>query len=305
MINALPVIAIFPVIGLEVIHYLGRLSTVFMKLSTNFRQKGVLIILLLISGLYIVRTARATFQIWPDQEEVRFVWQEALTEAANYLDASNSNGPVAIGGWTPESMDPPTMELTMKRDDLSMRYFDPQTALIIPAAPTGDNIRIIRPTILPMEPELDNLLSTWGAETENEGAFIIYDLAPVSDPLPGSTIDAVFGGELLFLGYDWTDNCLPGGTCQMITYWRVQSPVPASRRMFLHLVNQAGEVIVQDDVLGAPSEHWQPDDLLIQLFSIDVPDGVEAVQLRLGVYDPITGLRLTIEDGSDHVILEE
>jgi 4-amino-4-deoxy-L-arabinose transferase-like glycosyltransferase len=305
MINALPVIAIFPVIGLEVIHYLGRLSTVTTKLSTNFRQKVVLIILLFISGLYIVRTARATFQIWPDQEEVRFVWQEALTKAANYLDASNSNGPVAIGGWTPNSMDPPTMELTLKRDDLSMRYFDPQTALIIPTAPRGNNIRIIRPTILPMNPELDDLLSTWKAEPQNEGAFTIYELAPGNDPLPGSTFDAVFGGELQFLGYDWTDNCLPGETCQMVTYWRVQSPVPGSRRMFLHLVDQDDQVIVQDDALGAPAEHWQPDDLLIQLFSIDMPLGAEAAELRIGVYDPITGLRSNTSDGSDHVILEE
>jgi len=305
MINALPVIAIFPVIGLEVIHYLGRLSTVFTKLSTNFRQKAVLIILLLISGLYIVRTARATFQIWPDQEEVRFVWQEALTEAAYYLDASNSNGPVAIGGWTPESMDPPTMELTLKRDDLSMRYFDPQTALIIPTATRANNIRIIRPTILPMNPELDNLLSTWSAEPQNEGAFTIYELEPGRDTLPGSIFDAVFGEELQFLGYDWTDHCLPGETCQMVTYWRVQSPVPGSRRIFLHLVDQDGQVIVQDDALGAPSEHWQPDDLLIQLLSIDVPVGAKEAELRIGVYDPITGLRSNTADGSDHVILEE
>jgi hypothetical protein len=75
--------------------------------------------------------------------------------------------------------------------------------------------------------------------------------------------------------------------------------------MFLHLVDQDGQVIVQDDALGAPAEHWQRDDLLIQLFSIDVPVGAEATELRIGVYDPISGLRLTTEDGSDHVILEE
>jgi hypothetical protein len=305
MINALPIITIFPVIGLEVIHYLGRLSTVSTKLSTKFGQKIVFVILLLIFGLYIVRTARATFQIWPDQEEVRFVWQEALTEAANYLDNSNSSGPVAIGGWTPDLMDPATMILTLKRDDLSMRYFNPENALIIPSAPKADNIRIIRPAILPMDPELETLLLKWDAEPKNEGSITIYEMAPGRIPRPGSAFDAVFGEELEFLGFDWTGNCLQGEICEMITYWRVLSPVDGSRRIFLHLVDQDGQIIVQDDALGAPAEHWQPDDLLIQLFSIDMPLGAEAAGLRIGVYDPVTGLRLITVEGSDHVILEQ
>ena len=305
MINALPIITIFPVIGSEVIHCLGRLSTVSTKLSTKFGQKIVLVILLLISGLYIVRTARATFQIWPDQEEVRFVWQEALTEAANYLDNSNSSGPVAIGGWTPDLMDPATMILTLKRDDLSMRYFNPENALIIPSAPKADNIRIIRPAILPMDPELETLLLKWDAEPKNEGSITIYEMAPGRIPRPGSAFNAVFGEELEFLGFDWTGNCLQGEICEMITYWRVLSPVDGSRRIFLHLVDQDGQIIVQDDALGAPAEHWQPDDLLIQLFSIDMPLGAEAAGLRIGVYDPVTGLRLITVEGSDHVILEQ
>ena len=38
-------------------------------------------------------------------EEVQFVWQAALTDMAAYLDESPGDTPVAIGGWSPATMD--------------------------------------------------------------------------------------------------------------------------------------------------------------------------------------------------------
>ena len=133
IINGLVILTIFPAIGLQVIHFFAGLSTVFTRLSPNTWRNLMLVGLISLFVLYIGRTARSLFQIWPNNEEVQFVWQQALTSAAGYLDTNSAGGPVAIGGWTPETMDSPTMMLSLRRDDLDLRYFDPTQSLIIPA----------------------------------------------------------------------------------------------------------------------------------------------------------------------------
>ena len=51
---------------------------------------------------------------------MQFVWQAALTDTAAYLDQAHELTPVAIGGWSPVTMDPPTMRLSMRRHHRSI-----------------------------------------------------------------------------------------------------------------------------------------------------------------------------------------
>jgi hypothetical protein len=305
MVNALPIITIFPVIGLEVIHYLGRLSTVSTVLSTKNWRIASILALSIIFFFYIARSTQGIFKTWPAEEEVRFVWQEAFSDSAAYLDNSDDNRPVALGGWTPETMDPPTMELSLKREDLSIRYFDPSTSLILPGAIDDGYPRIIRPTILPLDPTLEERLFDWGVEAQEMGSFTLYDLGQVQDIQPEISTKINFSDELSLIGYDWIEPCKVGGGCQLITYWQVLSPVDEPRSIFLHLVSSSGQIITQDDALGAPTPHWQRGDLILQLLNLDIPPGAEAASLNLGLYHPVTGERLGLADGSDFLKLRE
>ncbi|GMQ78599.1 MAG: hypothetical protein BMS9Abin02_1119 [Anaerolineae bacterium] len=305
MINALPIITIFPAIGLKVIHYLRRLSTVSTVLSTKYWRIASIFALSIVFFFYIGRSSRGIFKTWPAEEEVRFVWQEAFSDSAAYLDNSDDSRPVAVGGWTPETMDPPTMELSLKREDLSIRFFDPSTSLILPDAVDGGYPRIIRPTILPLNPILEERLFDWGAEAQEMGSFTLYDLDQVQDIQPEISTNINFGEELALIGYDWIEPCEVGGGCQLITYWQVLSPVGEPRSLFLHLVDSSGQIIAQDDALGAPAIHWQRGDLVLQLLNLDIPPGAEAASLNLGVYHPVTGERLGLSDGSDFLQLKE
>ena len=158
IINALPVVALFPPIGLKVIHVFRRLSTVSTKLSTEIVRKSAVVMLLLVLTFNFARTARAIYYIWPEDPVVKFVWQEALTESAAYLDNLSHIDAAAVGGWTPYSMDEPTMELSLIRQDLSLRYFDPTHSIIIPGQPSivspEGRIGVIHPTSLPFHPAL-------------------------------------------------------------------------------------------------------------------------------------------------------
>jgi len=260
---------------------------------------GLLLLLLL---YHTWATVDGLWRVWPANDEVQFVWQAALTEAGAFLDAAAEAGPVAIGGWTPATMDPPTMELTLRRDDLALGFFDPATSLLLPD-PGNGAARLLRPAILPLAPELAALTGPWttlpeGAAPGRQFALYRYETLP---PLrPTVAADAVFGGEVRFLGYDPGPGCAAAeAPCTLVTYWRVLAPTGEPRRFFLHLAGPDGTPLAQDDRLGAPAEYWRAGDVVVQLLTLPHTDG----ELRLGVYDPGDGTRLLTAGGRDYLVL--
>lgn len=288
IINSLPVLTLLPAMA---IHSWGQLSTERYKLSTGKGMIWGLTALLFL--LHLGRTVYLTFEVWPNHPEVAFVWQQALTEASAYLDNSPDTSPVAIGGWTPETMDSPTMTLTLGREDLRLAYFRPDWALIVPA---GTNARLIRPTILPMLPHWEKLLGTTG---QNEGSFTWYHwqngVVPAGLPTPLN-----FGDEILVLGYEWLppSESLQPYPFEVVVYWQVISPPNGPRRVFLHLTDADGHPLAQDDRLDAPAGFWQTGDLVWQRLKLDrVPAGTDS--LRLGFYNPTTNQRLLLPNADE------
>lgn len=315
IINALPVITIFPIIGLEVIHIIRSLSTVSVKLSPEIGKKIAFLLIVLFFLFNGLRTAKAIFLTWPNEKEVQFVWQGALTEAAAYLDASAGSGPVAIGGWTPDTLDAPTMELTLRRQDLSLRYFDPTEAIIIPGQVeiNGNPLisRIVHPTALPVQPALEKLLHSWSGTSIATNSFVYYELNQPPPIRPSYPAEVIFGGELTLLGFDLeespaeSDSMAGEGSLNLITYWRVNEPPAGSRRLFLHLVGGGGSIVSQDDRLGAPAQYWSAGDIVIQRFSLAYGRENTGVELRLGVYNPDSGLRMLTDQGEEFVVVGE
>ena len=314
IINALPILTLFPVIGLEVIHYFRSLSTVFTRLSPKISVFATLIALIILLGLNISRTTTAVFKIWPANEEVQFVWQQALTEAAGYLDSSDQNGPVAIGGWTPKTMDPPTISLTLQREDLSLRYFDPRQSLIIPAIQPGEPSRIVHPAILQIEPALGDLLAEWSSSSHTLGTFEYYEVQESPAIRPNFPEETSFGGEVTFLGYDVLPPAVSDSAAEdipderaplrLVTYWRVDAPSGKPRMFFLHAVNENDRILAQDDALGAPAVHWQAGDTLLQKHTLVMPAEEGPLILRLGLYNPETGRRLLTNNGAEFVLIQ-
>jgi hypothetical protein len=247
-------------------------------------------------------TVDGLWRVWPASDEVQFVWQAALTEAAAHLDAAAEAGPVAVGGWTPDTMDPPTLELTLRRDDLRLAFFNPTESLILPD-PGGGVARLVRPTILPLATELEALTGPWTVLPDGAAAgrqFALYRYEALPDIRPAVAAGVVYGGEVSLLGYDPGPGCTdPAALCTLTTYWRVMAPTGEPRRFFLHLVGADGTVLAQDDRLGAPAEHWRAGDVVVQLLTLPQPGG----QLRLGVYDPTDGRRLLTDSGKEYVVV--
>ncbi len=116
------------------------------------------------------------------------------------------------------------------------------------------------------------------------------------------------GGVLELKGYDLT-HAFENGEIRLTLYWESIGVAGADYTTFVHLQNSAGEVIAQTDRQPAagtyPTSLWDVgevirDEIIIQLPS-DLPVG--EYKLLTGMYDLLTGERLTVPNSQDNEIL--
>jgi hypothetical protein len=142
----------------EVIHRFPRLSTVIHQFSTGF-FKNAPILALTIGGGVVLRTILLTFVVWPVGGDVPFVWQTALAEMAGEM-AANPERPAALAGWSPETLDRPSLTLLAAGEALPASHFSPQEGGLIVSA--GARPWLLRPADLPLDPYWEAQLLEWG-----------------------------------------------------------------------------------------------------------------------------------------------
>lgn len=127
---------------------------------------------------------------------------------------------------------------------------------------------------------------------------------------PQQAADALFGDQIALIGYDLSaDEVKAGETLTLRPYWQAQRTPDNNFSMFIHLLPaDSHQPAAQFD--GPPASErrlpltWDdPDEKLIGTTAIitlpaDLPAG--DYRLTLGLYDFMTGTRLTLADGRDH-----
>ncbi len=90
--------------------------------------------------------------------------------------------------------------------------------------------------------------------------------------------------------------------------WQANTQTETSYRVFIHLLNQNGEIVAQSDGEPAnwtrPTTSWLSDEIIIDDHSLsteNLPAGT--YQLNIGLYDPATGDRLTLPNGDTAVTI--
>jgi hypothetical protein len=91
---------------------------------------------------------------------------------------------------------------------------------------------------------------------------------------------------------------------KLTTRWRNETgPVPVT--IYMHLLDQSGQIVAQWDGLDVAWEGWRTGDILWQRHTIplasDLPAG--AYDLRVGLYDPVTGSRWRTAGGADFALI--
>lgn len=327
---ALPVVFILPGLAARALWDRGqRLVPAILALA-----------LLLNAGL----TYRDYFVDWAANPDVRYTFQDGITRAARYLDASDETTPVVMAGLSVHDVDPLTMAVSLRRRDLAVRWCDTRGALVLPTG-TG-RFRQLIPDVVPLDPALAERLDRYAdpPEVHRRGdgttAFTLYRVTRADDwrdrllklgdaltvvtspevrfrpgdpeglrrpqPLPVNLSD-----ELDFLGYEWkNEGFSPGGQVALLTYWRVRTPPEAGRKVFVHLLNAGSHLRGSHDGLDAGLSTLQRGDVIVQLHRFWVSAEAEPGehQVEIGLYDPATGQRLAIlENGApvaDRLLLE-
>jgi hypothetical protein len=110
-----------------------------------------------------------------------------------------------------------------------------------------------------------------------------------------------FGTHVRLLGYD--RSLLTDGRTQLRLYWEVLQPLLPPHHLFVHaygtqggpgdppMAQQDGPPITLDGV--APSGSWQPGEFLVTEHELKLPADIP-LTLRVGVYEPHTGVRLPL-----------
>ncbi len=140
---------------------------------------------------------------------------------------------------------------------------------------------------------------------------VVLDYVWIGDPLPTATpqyiAEAIFGGALHLTGYDvkpdLSTSLEPGARLTVALYWRAIGEVHKDYTVFVHLVDEEGEIWGQGDGLplaGAyPTSHWDPGEQFVDThdltISAEAPSG--EYQLRIGLYTLDGGQRLPVTGG--------
>jgi hypothetical protein len=118
------------------------------------------------------------------------------------------------------------------------------------------------------------------------------------------------GDEITFLGYDSQPSVRAGEHLPVTVYWQARREIEQSYKVFVHLYDQEGNILAQQDRLpglGArPTTTWEKGEIVGDrlLVPIDGAAPIGEYRLAIGLYDQETGRRLPAF-GPDGQRLEE
>jgi hypothetical protein len=105
--------------------------------------------------------------------------------------------------------------------------------------------------------------------------------------------------QIAFLGYDLDSTLVsPGEELSVIAYWQAQQDVETNYKVFVHLYDETGQILAQQDRLpgldARPTVMWKVGEVLADRYALplspDIPAGT--YRLAIGMYDADTGERL-------------
>ncbi|MBI5029810.1 MAG: hypothetical protein HZB51_04735 [Chloroflexi bacterium] len=119
------------------------------------------------------------------------------------------------------------------------------------------------------------------------------------------------------IDYELSRNSLKRGeSLVLMLYWQAMQPIDRDYTVFLHLVDQDGNMIAGIDgqpVLGrSPTSTWKPGKLVVDAIVLPIEEDVVAksnCRLEIGLYHAPTMERLSLIDANgsilnDHVIID-
>lgn len=252
---------------------------------------------------------------WGQAPETRAAYRHNLSAVTDYLNEVPYSGVVTLSSPFPNlPLDPFIADLTLHRDDLSVRWFDARRALVFPDASRS---MLVLPPNTPLAPYFGERLELQLLERVNlrpsdvDPYFDVYTwnptdaLAQLLQPTSGEgaaggervSLPVNLGDAVELIAYQLLDAEVSSGeTVRLVTFWRVLDPgvlgpVPSSAygydaKIFAHVLDGAGDVVGQEDRLDAPAWNWHSGEGFAQVhrLHIDADTAPGDYPLQVGMY---------------------
>lgn len=120
-------------------------------------------------------------------------------------------------------------------------------------------------------------------------------------PRMGETVGAQLGPAITLAGYTLESPAKPGDNLKLTLYWQAAERVTTSYKVFVHVVDAAGNMAAQQDSFpaagAAPSEGWLKGEVIADEHVFPVPASGD-FRVYVGLYDPVSGARLPVTGGN-------
>lgn len=202
-----------------------------------------------------------------------FIYNVSATGPAVNLALSNLR-PVELDG---------ALQARLATNDVQVRWFNAATSFIWPAG--GGWLT------LPEDEEPNPALVAFWPETAViiAGNQRLYQL-PQPPVLDWADEAWEQGGVATLLGYQPV--AIDAGSVSLLTAWRVDSVTERPLKIFVHALDENGQILGQWDGLDVFPTSWQPGDVFAQLHQFTITEDRPLSQLSIGIYDEVTLERL-------------
>ena len=254
-----------------------------------------------------------------------------IYEVPRLLDSDAPPVTVALGSTQIDRLPPAAFETLWRTNDLHLRWFDAASSCILPSGadvwyvldakaepapfcPLWEGRgAVTAPLRLPTRGGGGQLAfyrlqvnsaarEEWLAGLASVSPLVISDEAAFA---PGAAPDLRrevipplrFGDRLDLLGYRLLSGALhPGSEWQVVSYWRAVTDGGVPLKLFVQVLDDAGNVRAQYDGLDVPAIGWREGDLLAQLHTLSLPEDLAPGRywVQLGVYETQTTKRLPV-----------
>jgi len=125
-------------------------------------------------------------------------------------------------------------------------------------------------------------------------------IGPSSEiPPSAARLDSNFGDQITLAGYE-LGKAQSGQPLPITLYWQARSQIQSDYTVFLHLLNEAGEIVAQADSPPQtglyPTHWWDMGEKIADARNVLLPSDLPAGDYRIlvGLYLPETGERLPL-----------
>jgi mannosyltransferase len=152
--------------------------------------------------------------------------------------------------------------------------------------------------------------------TLNPGS-VKFEARPRTYRLPhlSNAVDARLGENIILRGFDLNLPKAAPAEVGLTLVWQATAPVTTSYKVFVHLLDDRGQIVAQSDAVpaavggalapgGAPTESWLANEVVVDQHVLAAP-GPGRYHLQAGLYDPATGQRPPARDRAGQPLADD